>query len=245
MVECAVKSRVLLVEGRPTAADRLRRALVYAGYEAVLAHGARASVAATIDKPPDVEVIDLDATEYDGLTLCRRLRHYSDAPVLILGSHGTTAETVAAFEAGADDYMAPPIALEELQARVGALLRRARRGAEPGMLKYAGLVVDTLTRTVTRSSRRVMLTSTEFDLLTMLLSHPDEVLSHQFLLEGMWRHPATATITNLEWLMHSLRTKLEADGEDRLIQTVRGIGYALRPRTRALDRDRPVAREVD
>ena len=245
MVECVESPRVLLVGGHSSVGERFRRALLYAGYEAVVAHDDRASVAVTIDRSPEVAVIALGATDYDGLAVCRRLRHYSEAPVLILGSHGTTAETIAAFEAGADDYMAPPIALEELQARVGALLRRARRGAEPRVLQYGGLVVDTLTRTVTRSNRRVMLTATEFDLLTMLLSHPDEVLSHQFLLEGMWRHPATATITNLEWLMHSLRTKLEADGEGRLIQTVRGIGYALRPRTRALDRDRPVAREVD
>lgn len=231
MVECVESPRVLLVDGRTSAGERLRRALVYAGYEALVAYDGRASVALTMDRAPDVAVIDLGATDYDGLAVCRRLRRYGDAPALIVGSQGTTAEAFAAFEAGADDYMAPPIALEELQMRVKALLRRARRRPSPSQFRYADLSVDTGTRIAMRAGRRMCLTATELDLLVLFLAHPDQVLTHQFLLDNAWHHPATASTSNLECYVHALRVKLEAGGEDRLIQTVRGVGYVLRRST--------------
>lgn len=201
--------------------------MIYDGHQAVLTMTGHEGLAHLLDEMADVAVIVLGTGDYDGLTLCRRLRARSDLPVLLVGNEGTTAEAVAGLEAGADDYLAPPADLAEVQARVKALLRRVRRGGpRPTVFCFADLTLNTATRTVTRADRPIRLTALEFDLLALFLSHQEVVLSPGFLLDRVWRHPAN--VANLEGAVHELRAKLEAAGEPRLIQTIRGAGYALR-----------------
>ncbi|MHB1131585.1 MAG: response regulator transcription factor [Chloroflexota bacterium] len=228
MVTAVAPARVLIVDSRQCEGDRLRRAMIYDGHEAIVFHNGREGFARVLEGMADLAVIALGTGEYDGLDLCRHLRAHSDLPVLLLGGDGTVAETVAGLEAGADDYLARPADLADVQARVKALLRRTRRSPMPTVWRYADLSVDTATRLVTRSGRRLELTALCFDLLAVFVTHPEQVLTHHFLLAEVWHHPATATTANLEACIHYLRAELEEAGAPRLIQTVRGAGYSLR-----------------
>ncbi|HSR22136.1 MAG TPA: response regulator transcription factor, partial [Candidatus Eisenbacteria bacterium] len=165
-----------------------------------------------------------------GLETCRRLRaDGDDVPILVLTARDSVADRVAGLDAGADDYLVKPFALEELLARLRALLRRAAPAeAGPDVLAFADLTLDPATREVTRGGRTIPLTRTEFALLELFLRHPRQVLERGRILEEVWGYDFPTTANSLEVYVGYLRRKTEAAGEPRLLQTVRGVGYALR-----------------
>jgi two-component system response regulator MprA len=164
----------------------------------------------------------------DGLEVCRALRSAGDrTPVLVLTARDAVSDRVEGLDAGADDYLVKPFALEELQARLRALLRRSGNGAGI-VLEYADLAMDTGTREVARGRRGIELTRTEFELLRLFLEHPRQVLTRSVIFERVWGYDFGESSNALEVYVGYVRRKLEAAGEPRLLQTVRGVGYALR-----------------
>jgi two-component system response regulator MprA len=221
--------RILVVDDEPAVRDAVRRALVLSGYTVDVADGGGAAVAALAAEAPDAVVLDVAMPGVDGLEVCRRLRASGDrTPVLMLTARETVADRVEGLDAGADDYLVKPFALEELLARLRALLRRTSP-AEPGsVLRFADLELDPAARTVTRAGRRVELTRTEFALLELLLRNPRVVLTRTVIHERIWGYDFGPGSNALGVYVGYLRRKLEAGGESRLIQTVRGVGYVLR-----------------
>ena len=221
--------RILVVDDEPAVRDAVRRALVLSGYTVDVADGGGAAVAALAAEAPDAVVLDVAMPGVDGLEVCRRLRASGDrTPVLMLTARDTVADRVEGLDAGADDYLVKPFALEELLARLRALLRRTGP-TEPGqVLRFADLELDPAARTVTRAARRVDLTRTEFGLLELLLRNPRVVLTRSVIHERIWGYDFGPGSNALGVYVGYLRRKLEAGGESRLIQTVRGVGYVLR-----------------
>jgi two-component system response regulator MprA len=221
--------RILVVDDEPAVRDAVRRALVLSGYTVDVADGGGAAVAALAAEAPDAVVLDVAMPGVDGLEVCRRLRASGDrTPVLMLTARDRVADRVEGLDAGADDYLVKPFALEELLARLRALLRRTGP-TEPGqVLRFADLELDPAARTVTRAARRVDLTRTEFGLLELLLRNPRVVLTRSVIHERIWGYDFGPGSNALGVYVGYLRRKLEAGGESRLIQTVRGVGYVLR-----------------
>jgi two-component system response regulator MprA len=221
--------RILLVDDEPAVRDAVRRALVLSGYAVDTADGGGAAVAALAAEAPDAIVLDVAMPGVDGLEVCRRLRASGDrTPVLMLTARDAVADRVEGLDAGADDYLVKPFALEELLARLRALLRRTGP-AEPGAaLRFADLELDPAARTVARGGRRIDLTRTEFSLLELLLRNPRVVLTRSVIHERIWGYDFGPGSNALGVYVGYLRRKLEAGGESRLIQTVRGVGYVLR-----------------
>jgi two-component system response regulator MprA len=221
--------RILVVDDEPAVRDAVRRALVLSGYDVDVADGGGAAVTALAAEAPDAVVLDVAMPGVDGLEVCRRLRASGDrTPVLMLTARDTVADRVEGLDAGADDYLVKPFALEELLARLRALLRRTGP-VEPGAaLRFADLELDPAARTVARAGRRVELTRTEFALLELLLRNPRVVLTRSVIHERIWGYDFGPGSNALGVYVGYLRRKLEAGGESRLIQTVRGVGYVLR-----------------
>ena len=220
--------KILVVDDEPQLRRALERALKLEGYEVELAADGDEALAAVAGARPDAVVLDVLMPKRDGLEVCRALRADGDhTPVLMLTARDAVSDRVDGLDAGADDYVVKPFALEELLARVRALLRRGD-GAGGDRLAYADLSLDPATREVTRGDRDVELTKTEFALLEQLLRHPKQVLSRSQLFEAVWGYDFGPRSNSLEVYIGYLRRKTEEGGEPRLIQTVRGVGYALR-----------------
>jgi two-component system response regulator MprA len=223
--------RILVVDDDRAVRDSLRRSLQFNGYTVELAGDGQQALDALSSQRPDAMVLDVMMPRVDGLEVCRRLRGAGDdLPVLVLTARDAVADRVAGLDAGADDYLPKPFALEELLARLRALLRRSsveNAGVSP-VLRFADLSLDPGTREVTRGSRQITLTRTEFTLLELFLCHPRQVLTRSRILEDVWGYDFPTTGNALEVYVGYLRRKTEADGEPRLIHTVRGVGYALR-----------------
>jgi two-component system response regulator MprA len=223
--------RILVADDDQPVRESLRRSLAFNGYDVELAADGAQALAAIADRRPDAVVLDVLMPRLDGLETCRRLRASGDdLPVLMLTARDAVADRVAGLDAGADDYLPKPFALEELLARLRALLRRTHRdesgAGEP--LRFADLTLDLGTREVRRGDRSVRLTRTEFGLLEMFLRHPRQVLTRAQILDEVWGYDFPTAGNSLEVYVGYLRRKLEAGGESRLIHTVRGVGYALR-----------------
>jgi two-component system, OmpR family, response regulator MprA len=223
---------ILVVDDDPNLLRMLRRGLVLAGYDVQAAEDGAAALSALRDAQPDLLVLDVMLPEpLDGLTIARRVRATgSDVPILMLTARDQLADKVAGFESGADDYLAKPFAFEELLARVGALLRRRAPPSASGQLSYADLVLDPATREVWRDGQPVDLTAREFDLLAYFLKWPRQVLTRDQIFRGVWGSDYLGGSNVIDANVSYLRDKLEADGRRRLIQTIRGVGYALRER---------------
>ncbi|NKY55756.1 response regulator transcription factor [Nocardia flavorosea] len=223
--------RILVVDDDRAVRESLRRSLTFNGYTVDLAvDGIDALEKATADRP-DALVLDVMMPRLDGLEVCRRLRSTGDdLPILVLTARDSVSERVAGLDAGADDYLPKPFALEELLARLRALLRR--RMPDPGeiseTMRFADLSLDPVTREVARGDRSISLTRTEFSLLEMLMANPRRVLTRGRILEEVWGYDFPTSGNALEVYIGYLRRKTEADGEPRLIHTVRGVGYVLR-----------------
>jgi two-component system response regulator MprA len=222
--------RILVVDDEPAVRDALERALRLDGYDVDLAEDGTAGLAKAGRLAPDAIVLDLLMPSMGGMEMCRELREAGDrTPILILTARDAISDRVAGLDAGADDYLVKPFALEELQARLRALLRRSA-GDEDGVLAHGDLVMDTGTYEVRQGTRRLELTRTEFELLRLFLEHPRQVLTRSVILERVWGYDFGRSSNSLEVYVGYLRRKLEAAGEPRILQTVRGVGYALRER---------------
>jgi two-component system response regulator MprA len=220
--------RILVVDDEPAVRDAVDRALRLEGHEVSVAADGRAALDAVAVAPPDALVLDLLMPHVDGFEVCRRLRAAGDrTPVLVLTARDGIADRVRGLDAGADDYLVKPFALEELLARVRALLRRSRPGDQPA-LRFADLELDPLEYTARRGARPLELTRTEFALLELFLRHPRQVLTRTIIFERVWGYDFGPASNSLEVYVGYLRRKTEAGGESRLLHTVRGVGYVLR-----------------
>ncbi|HHC09580.1 MAG TPA: response regulator transcription factor [Actinobacteria bacterium] len=220
--------RILVVEDDPAVREAVERALRYEGYLVeTAADGARAVDLVEAD-PPDVVVLDLMMPVLDGLEACRLLRARGhDVPILVLTALADVGDRVAGLDAGADDYLVKPFALEELLARIRALLRRAD-GAVTEVLRVADLVMDVAARRVTRDGEELHLTKTEFELLERLLRSAGRVVEREALYRDIWGIDFETTSNPLDVYVGYLRRKTEAGGRPRLVHTVRGVGYVVR-----------------
>lgn len=225
--------RILVVDDDRAVRESLRRSLSFNGYSVELAHDGVEALDKIASERPDALVLDVMMPRLDGLEVCRQLRSTGDdLPILVLTARDSVSERVAGLDAGADDYLPKPFALEELLARMRALLRRTKPddddAAESVALRFSDLALDPVTREVTRGQRQISLTRTEFALLEMLIANPRRVLTRSRILEEVWGFDFPTSGNALEVYVGYLRRKTEAEGEPRLIHTVRGVGYVLR-----------------
>lgn len=221
--------RILVVDDDQAVRESLRRSLVFNGYEVDLADNGESALRAVAARHPDAIVLDVMMPRMDGIATCRALRASGDdVPILVLTARDAVADRVGGLDAGADDYLTKPFALEELLARLRALLRRAAPDPGGTAYVYADLSLDPGTREVRRGDRPISLTRTEFTLLELFMRHPRQVLSRSQILEEVWGFDFPTSANSLEVYVGYLRRKTESEGEPRLIHTVRGVGYVLR-----------------
>jgi two-component system response regulator MprA len=223
--------KILVVDDERAVRESLRRALELEGYEIELAEDGRQALDCLArEDQPDAVILDVLMPGVDGLEVCRTLRNQgSRLPVLMLTARTQVEDRVEGLDAGADDYLTKPFALEELLARVRALLRRSGDdGASGDKLSFADLELDPGTREVTRGDERIELTRTEFSLLELFLRNPRQVLTRSVIFERVWGYDFGFASNSLDVYIGYLRRKTEASGKPRLIHTVRGVGYALR-----------------
>lgn len=230
MDNATIGTRVLVVDDDKQITRLLQRALAYEGYEVRVAYDGNDGLAQALHAPPNLVVLDVMLPGIDGMEVCRRLRHRSQVPILMLTANDAVADRVAGLEIGADDYVVKPFALEELLARIKAVLRRNGKRTDSELLVYADLILDTGGRVARRGERVIVLSTTEYELLLALMRRPGQVLTREILMDQVWGERYSGESNVLEVYVRYLRQKLEADGEERLIQTVRGAGYVLRER---------------
>jgi two-component system response regulator MprA len=227
-------ARVLVVDDEPAVREALRRSLVFEGYETELAGDGLAALEAVDAYHPDAIVLDVLMPRMDGLTTARRLRATGvTTPILMLTARDTVGDRVTGLDAGADDYLVKPFELDELLARLRALLRRSSYATAAGpsgdiALTFGDLRMDTATREVTRAGRPVELTRTEYTLLELFLTHPRQVLTREQILKAVWGFDFEPSSNSLDVYVMYLRRKTEAGGLPRIVHTVRGVGYVLR-----------------
>lgn len=223
-------STVLIAEDDEGVRTALSRALKFEGYEVVLAFDGAEALEAVSTSEPDVIVLDVMMPHIDGLTACRRMRSKGiETPILMLTARQEVSDRVAGLDAGADDYLPKPYALEELLARLRALLRRTDHvEGDTDELSYDDLTMNLSTRVVKRGERVLDLTKTEFDLLELLLSNAEIVLTRDVIYDRIWGYDFETSSNSLDVYIGYLRRKTEEDDSTRLIHTVRGVGYALR-----------------
>lgn len=223
----SARGRILVVDDDARLAASLRRALAYEGYAVDVAADGTRALGEARDRPPDLVVLDVMLPGIDGVEVCRRLRAGSDVPILMLTARDGVSDRVTGLDAGADDYLAKPFAYDELLARVRALLRR-REPSGREQLRCADLVMDVSAREVRRGDRVVELTALQFNVLEHFLRHQRQVLEREQLLESVWGVESDAISNVVDVTIADVRARLEAKGEPRLLQTVRGVGYVLR-----------------
>ncbi|MEV7782492.1 response regulator transcription factor [Kitasatospora sp. NPDC088351] len=234
-------ARLLVVDDEPALRDALESSLAFEGYEVATATDGYEALESVEREKPDLVLLDIMMPRMDGLTAVRRMRSRGDSvPVLMLTARDAVGDRVTGLDVGADDYLAKPFELDELLARVRALLRRNALATEAAaraaaveedneVMAFGDLRMNTATREVTRAGKPVELTRTEFMLLEMFLSHPRQVLTREQILKAVWGFDFEPSSNSLDVYVMYLRRKTEQGGMPRLIQTVRGVGYALRP----------------
>lgn len=224
-------ARVLVAEDDKGVRDALDRALRFEGYDVALAtDGARALELAS-EHPPDLYLLDVQMPHVDGLSVCRTLRHRGDrTPILILTARHEISDRVAGLDAGADDYLVKPFALDELFARVRALLRRSDDTLDSSALVVADLELDPASRRVARAGTDIELTKTEFDLLELLMRNAGIVLTRETIYDRIWGYDFETSSKSLDVYVGYLRRKTEVNNAARMLHTVRGVGYTLRER---------------
>ncbi|HAP76238.1 MAG TPA: DNA-binding response regulator [Acidimicrobiaceae bacterium] len=229
-----MSARILLADDDRAIREALTRALTLEGYDVVQAPDGAQALALVESAQPDAAILDVMMPNVDGLTVCRVLRaERNRLPILMLTARTETADRVAGLDAGADDYLPKPFDLDELLARLRALLRRARPQADDDgdatVLQVADLRIDTTARRVWRGQREAELSKTEFDLLELLVRNQGIVLDHSTIYDRIWGYDFGPDSKNLAVYISYLRRKLEGEGDAKLIHTVRGVGYTVRP----------------
>jgi two-component system response regulator MprA len=222
-----MKERILIIEDDEGIAKVLRRALAYEGYQVDSALDGESGLNLHRDNHPDLIILDWMLPGIDGLEVCRRMREIATTPILMLTAKETLEDRIHGLDAGADDYMVKPFELDELLARVRALLRRTQVERAP-VLTFADLSLDTSTRQATRKNRMIMLTAKEYDLLELFMRHPRQVLTRELIFDRVWGYDFGGESNVLDVYIRYLRQKLESQGESRLIHTVRSVGYVMR-----------------
>ena len=230
-------ARILVVEDEPSISGFVRRGLIYEGFDVDVVGDGKTALHAVADRPPDLMVLDIMLPELDGIEVCRRIRAVEVAegrrplPILMLTARDAVPDRIAGLETGADDYLVKPFAFDELLARIRAIMRRTRpAGGAPDTerLIFDDLVLDLGARAATRADRQIDLTPREFDLLALFLRHPNQVLPRGTIMSRIWGDDYFGDSNVLEVFVGNLRRALESGGEERLLQTVRGVGYVLR-----------------
>lgn len=222
-----MNEKILIVEDDQAILKLLKRGLEYEGYSVAAATEGRSALIVARDQKPDVVILDWMLPGMDGLEVCHRLRSGGAIPILMLTAKDTIEDRIQGLDAGADDYMVKPFNLEELLARVRALLRRTQPERIP-VLQFADLALDTGSRQASRGARVISLTAKEYELLELFLRHPKQVLTREVIFERVWGYDFGGESNVLEVYIRYLRQKLEGEGEKRLLHTVRGVGYVLR-----------------
>ena len=221
--------RLLVVDDDPSVREALALLLDLNGFDVDTAGDGREAIRTIASSPPDAVILDVLMPGIDGIEVCRRLRAVGDrTPVLMLTARAEVGERVAGLEAGADDYLAKPFAREELIARLRALLRRTGWEGDDTTLRFSDLELDPVAHEARRGERALELTRTEFLLLELLMNHPRQVLTRETIFERVWGCDFGPSSNSLEVYIGYLRRKTEAQGEPRLLHTVRGVGYVLR-----------------
>ncbi len=223
-----MKAHVLVVDDDPRITDLVRRIFAYEGYSVAVAATGQEALDRTLERPPDVIVLDILLPGIDGLEVARRLREAGDnVPILMLTARDAVANRVEGLAVGADDYLVKPFAPEELVARVKALLRRSQ-AERYEVLRYADVELDTGTRLAHRGAREIELSPTEYELLLLFLRRPRQVLTREIIMDRVWGLDFEGSSNILEVYVGYLRARLEAAGEPRLIHTIRGVGYVFK-----------------
>ncbi len=220
-----MKAHILVVDDDPRITDLLRRVLAYEGYSVAVAATGDTALMRTLERAPDLILLDVMLPGIDGLEVAKRLRAAGDTvPILMLTARDSIKDRVKGLETGADDYLVKPFANEELLARVKAMLRR-RSAEHSEVLRYADVELDIGTRVAHRKGREIELSPTEYELLALFLRRPRQVLTRDIILDRVWGMDFEGSSNVMEVYVGYLRSKLEANGEPRLIHTVRGVGY--------------------
>lgn len=219
---------ILVIEDETNIAQFLERGLIYEGYRVEVAFDGQRGLAIARDTPPDLVILDWMLPGLDGLEVCRRLRAASEVPILMLTAKDGIPDRVTGLDAGADDYLVKPFSFDELLARVRALLRRSVPSSRPEVLRFADLTLDTGTHRAIRSDRAIDLTAKEYELLELFMRNPRQVLTRDVIFDRVWGYDFGGESNIIEVYVRYLRQKTEIDNEQRLIHTVRGVGYVLR-----------------
>src|SRR3972149_1948430 len=224
------QERILVVDDDSSVTGVLRRGLGYEGYKVDVANNGKEALDRARDRPPGLVILDIMMPGIDGLEVCRRLRSVDETlPIVMLTARDGVADQVLGLDTGADDYIVKPFVFEVLLARVRALLRRREADARE-VLHYQDVTLDTASRLVTRGKREGRLTTTEYEVLRLFMCNPERVLTRDTIMNKVWDYDFDGNYNILEVYVRYLRSKLEENGEGRLIQTVRGVGYVLRDR---------------
>ena len=209
--------------------NAIRRALEHEGYEVTVAEDGARALEISKNMPPDLYLLDVMMPKVDGLSVCRTLRQRGDTtPIIVVTARHLVSDRVAGLDAGADDYLVKPFALDELLARVRALLRRGTIGASGGILEVAGIRLDQGAREVSRNGESIQLTKTEFDLLELLMHNTGIVLTRETIYDLIWDYRFETNSKSLDVYIGYLRRKITVDDMPDPIHTVRGVGYCLR-----------------
>jgi two-component system response regulator MprA len=225
--EQLMNERILIIEDDPSISKLLQRGLAYEGYNVECAPDGKSGLVKARDNAPDLVVLDWMLPGLDGLEVCHRLRMGGSIPVLMLTAKDTVEDRIQGLDAGADDYMVKPFNLDELLARIRALLRRTQTDRVQG-LKFADLSLDVGTHEVYRGDKLIALTAKEFELVELFLRHPRQGMTREVLFDRVWGYDFGGESNVLEVYIRYLRQKLEEAGQPRLIHTVRGVGYVLK-----------------
>lgn len=219
--------RILIIEDDEEILRVLKRVLTYEGYIVDTALTGKAGLTLANEQRPDLVILDWMLPSMDGLDVCRRLQKLGNQPILMLTAKDSTQDRVEGLDAGADDYMVKPFELDELLARIRALLRRTAADRVK-VLEFEDLKLDSSTRKATRGDREIVLTAKEYDLLDLFIRHPRQVMSREVIFDRVWDYDFGGESNVLDVYIRYLRQKLEEGGESRLIYTVRGVGYVMR-----------------
>ncbi|HZU87525.1 MAG TPA: response regulator transcription factor [Anaerolineaceae bacterium] len=222
-----MKERILIIEDDEAIVKILKRSLLYEGYQVDSALDGESGLNMARNAHPDLVILDWMLPGIDGIEVCQRLRAISGIPILMLTAKDTLQDRVQGLDAGADDYLVKPFELDELLARIRALLRRTMPERAVTM-SFLDLILDTSTRQANRNGRVISLTAKEYDLLELFMRHPRQVLTRDMIFDRVWGYDFGGESNVLDVYIRYLRQKLESNGELRLIHTARGVGYVLR-----------------